>query len=559
MRFLRTGIPMLLLLVALSARAAEKSGALSGTIVSRDVATNRLTVAHTEVSGVMGAMTMPYEVRGQKVASLPKDGAKITATLHESDGTYWLTNVAAAGAKEMQEHPMTEPAAASARQHEHAAMEQHADHAQHGAAAAPQPMAGMQHGEQGQMQHGGMGGMQMQNDATSELLMRQASGTSMNPAAAPMHMTMTQRGDWMLMLHGLAFVNQVVQSGPRGDDKLFSTNWIMGMADRPLGGGHLMLRSMLSLEPLTVGKKYPELFQTGETIGGRPIIDAQHPHDFFMEVAAEYAHPLGADTIGYIYAAPFGDPSLGPVAYPHRASASEIPQATLSHHVQDSTHIAGSVITLGAQRGVFGFAFSGFHGREPDEKRWDIDTGKIDSWAARLTFDPNPNWSAQLSTGHLVRPEAAEPGNIQRTTASVAYSKAMSVGQWDTSVIFGHNKKTEGHAGTSWLAESVLQFGGRNYVTGRAEIVDKDELFAAQDVPPAIEHGVFRVKALTIGYSRDVLTTQALVGAFGANVTAYSIPDAIKPYYGSGPHSFYLFVRLRGGSSSAHGMHSMHM
>jgi Cu/Ag efflux protein CusF len=544
---------MLLLLVAFNARAAEKSGALTGSIVSRDAATNRLTVAHAEVAGVMGAMTMPYEVRGQKVAALPKDGAKITATLHESDGTYWLTNVAAAGATAMQEHPMTEPPATSAPQHKHAAMEQH------GGAAAPQPMAGMKHGDQKQMQHGDMSGMQMQNDATSELLMRQASGTSMNPAAAPMHMTMTQRGDWMLMLHGLAFVSQVVQSGPRGDDKLFSTNWIMGMASRPLGGGQLMLRSMLSLEPLTVGKKYPELFQTGETIGGRPIIDAQHPHDFFMEVAAEYAHPLGADTIGYIYAAPFGDPSLGPVAYPHRASASEIPQAALSHHVQDSTHIAGSVLTLGAQRGAFGFAFSGFHGREPDEKRWDIDTGKIDSWAARSTFDPNPNWTAQLSTGHLERPEAAEPGNIQRTTASVAYSNATSIGQWDASVIFGHNKKSEGRATSSWLAESVLQFAGRNYVTGRAEIVDKDELFAGQNVPADIERGLFRVKALTIGYSRDVLTTQSLAGALGVNVTAYAIPAAIKPYYGSSPHSFYLFLRLRGGSSSAHGEHSMHM
>src|SRR5947199_3221426 len=180
-------------------------------------------------------------------------------------------------------------------------------------------------------------------DGAGDLLMRQVSGTATNPAAAPMPMTMFMRGDWMLMLHGSAFVSQVVQSGPRGDDKFFSTNWLMGMADRPLGGGHLLLRSMLSLEPLTIRTKYPELFQTGETIGGRPIVDAQHPHDFFMELAAEYAHPLTEHMIGYIYAAPFGDPSLGPVAYPHRASASEIPQAALAHHTQDSTHIAGSV------------------------------------------------------------------------------------------------------------------------------------------------------------------------------------------------------------------------
>src|SRR5258706_10938074 len=140
---------------------------------------------------------------------------------------------------------------------------------------------------------------------------------------------------------------------------------------------------------------------------GSPTVDAQHPDDFFMELAAEYAHPLPGGAIGYLYAAPFGDPSLGPVAYPHRASAAEIPQAALSHHLQDSTHIAGSVLTIGAQRGMLGTSVSGFHGREPDENRWNIDTGKIDSWAARVTFDPTPNWTAQISTGHLVRPEAA--------------------------------------------------------------------------------------------------------------------------------------------------------
>lgn len=550
-RFLINCSTFLFLIVALPAVAAEKTGPLAGTIVSRDASKNQLIVAHGAVPGVMGAMTMPYEVRDAKVTTLPQDGAKITAMLHESDGAYWLTNVSAAAEPGPAKQTMSDMPPGSAMEREHAGVGH--------PAAAPQNHEhdAMQHPAAGGHDMSDMGGMQMQSDATSELLMRQASGTSMNPAAAPTHMAMTQHGDWMLMLHGLAFVSQVVQSGPRGDDKLFSTNWIMGMADRPLGGGHLMLRSMLSLEPLTVGKKYPELFQTGETIGGRPIIDAQHPHDFFMELAAEYAHPLTGNTIGYIYAAPFGDPSLGPVAYPHRASASEIPQAALSHHVQDSTHIAGSVITIGAQSGMFGYAFSGFHGREPDEKRWNIDTGKIDSWATRITFDPSPNWSAQISTGHLKHPEAAEPGDVQRTTASVAYSNATSVGQWDTSLIFGHNNKSEGHDGSSWLAESVLQFGGRNYITGRAEAVDKDELFAEQNVPPAIEHGLFRVKALTLGYSRDLLTTSEVTGALGGNVTLYSLPGAIKPFYGSSPHSVYFFVRLRGGSAGAHGAHSM--
>ncbi len=357
--------------------------------------------------------------------------------------------------------------------------------------------------------------MPMQHDAASELLMRQASGTSMNPQAAPMPMSMTQHGDWMLMLHGEAFISDVQQSGPRGADKFFSTNWGMAMADRKLGDGHLMLRTMLSLEPATVGKKYPELFQTGETIDNQPIVDAQHPHDFFMELAAEYARPLTGNTVGYVYAAPVGDPALGPVAYPHRASALEIPQATLSHHLQDSTHIAASVITLGAQSGALGYAFSGFHGREPDENRWNIDSGRIDSWAARVTLDPTPNWTAQMSTGHLHHPEALEIRDVQRTTASVAYSNAFS----STSIIYGHSE------GNSWVAESVLHFG-MNYVTGRGEVVDK----------------AFRVKALTLGYTRDLLPGAGI----GTNVTLYSIPDSAKPEYGSSPRSYYLFIRLRG-------------
>jgi hypothetical protein len=394
-----------------------------------------------------------------------------------------------------------------------------------GVASAQMPM---QH-DMSQMHHG-------TSDPAGELLMRQVSGTGMNPSAAPHHMEMTNYGGWMLMLHGLAFVSAVDESGPRGENKLFSTNWIMGMADRPLAGGHLMLRSMLSLEPITVGKYYPELFQTGETIHGRPIVNGQHPHDFFMELAAEYAHSLGAGTVGYLYAAPFGDPALGPVAYPHRASAAEIPQAALSHHVQDSTHIAGSVVTAGAQHGMVGVAVSGFHGREPDENRWDIDTGRIDSWSTRVTFDPAPNWSAQISTGHLHHPEAAEAGDVQRTTASLSFSDGIGAGHLDASVIFGHNDKSEGRSVSSLLGEATLRFLDRNYVSGRAEIVDKDELPAA---------GVHRVKALTLGYSRDILDADSVSVALGANVTGYSIPAALKADYGS-PRSVYLFLRLRG-------------
>ncbi len=353
------------------------------------------------------------------------------------------------------------------------------------------------------------------HDAVAGFLMRQASGTSMNPAAAPAHMHMIQAGDWMVMLHGSAFLNQVWQGGPRGGDKLFSTNWVMGMADRKLGGGHLMLRAMLSLEPATItDRSYPELFQTGETAFGQPLRDGQHPHDFFMELAAEYAMPIDAQTTGYVYLAPVGDPALGPVAYPHRASALEIPQATLSHHTQDSTHIATNVLTVGATSGMFGAGLSVFHGAEPDEHRWDIEGGRIDSWALRVTADPTPNWTAQISTGHLKKPEALEPGDIQRTTASIAYSTPA----WSSSLIFGRNDKQHGPSTNAWTAETRYQLAPLDWITARAEIVDKDEL---------VEGEVHQIKALTLGYTRDLWSDPMFIAGAGVNATIYEFPAAL--------------------------------
>ena len=88
-------------------------------------------------------------------------------------------------------------------------------------------------------------------------------------------------------------LSETQQSGPRGGDKLFSTNWWMPMAQRKFGKGTLTIRTMLSFEPATVSdRRYPELFQQGETAFGRPIVDGQHPHDFFMELAALYDYKI---------------------------------------------------------------------------------------------------------------------------------------------------------------------------------------------------------------------------------------------------------------------------
>ncbi len=264
------------------------------------------------------------------------------------------------------------------------------------------------------------------------VLRHTGSGTDLEPAsgAPPMLMEMRPSG-WMLMLHGEATVAEQQQTGPRGRDKLFSVNWLMPMAQRSFGPGQVTLRAMFSLEPATIsGRFYPELFQEGETAFGKPIVDGQHPHNLFMEIAALYDVKLGTHAVATLYAAPVGDPALGPEAYPHRASMGDDPLAPLGHHLEDSTHIAWDVVTGGlsfgrGQRGAR-VEVSGFHGREPDENRWHIEVGAVDSWSARMSVAPAKDWAAQYSLGRLHSPEQVHPEeDVLRQTASVAYHHAF--------------------------------------------------------------------------------------------------------------------------------------
>jgi len=382
-------------------------------------------------------------------------------------------------------------------------------------------------------------------------LMNAASGTSRNPESASMPMLMRADGGWLLSLMGQAFVVDTQQSGPRGGDKFYSTNWIMGSAGHALAGGSLLLETMLSLEPATItDRRYPELFQTGETAYGRTLVDAQHPHNFVMGLGAHYAHRIGEQTMVHLYYAPVGDPALGPVAYPHRASAQELPQAPIGHHWEDSTHIADNVVTAALQYGWVRLEASGFYGTEPGENRWRFDWGPMNSYASRLSVSPTKNWAAQISAGRLAHPEREQPGDVVRITASIAYTRRVSGGAWASAIIWGRNHETlTGRNLNAWLLETLYPLTRRNFVTGRIELVDKDELFADQ---PALEASLdrsvgstFRVQAYTAGYTRDIARFRDLETGLGMNVTAYAIPGVIQPYYGVHPWGVNVFLRLR--------------
>ncbi|HZS51529.1 MAG TPA: hypothetical protein VFA54_11745, partial [Bryobacterales bacterium] len=400
-------------------------------------------------------------------------------------------------------------------------------------------------------------------DPVSLSAMDQASGTSANPASSPMNMMEARIGRWDFLFHGVAFISDIQQTGPRGGDKFASMNWFMGSAEHQAGRGSIQFRLMLSLDPATVtDRRYPELFQTGETAFGKPIVDGQHPHDFIMESSVQYRRPVGEKSVLNLYLAPVGDPALGPAAFPHRVSAAELPQAPLSHHWQDSTHIANEVVTASLTRGIFRWEASGFHGAEPNENRWNIDHGAIDSWAVRAWVNPAPNWSGQVSVGRLHHPEILEPDDVVRATASLTYNKPLTGGCWATSLIWGRNHKTVAQRNTnSYLLESVYQFRHTNYLTGRVEMVDKDELFQAQpqlrDRLEETAGSTFRIIPYTLGYTRDVSLLPGLTTGFGANVTLYRVPAVIQRYYGEHPVSviFYMRVRLAGSGPMQHSSH----
>ena len=314
--------------------------------------------------------------------------------------------------------------------------------AQESVPAAPQqnaPMSG------GHVSGGDMPGMDMpmrMDDAKGWQLPspHAGSGTGWQPVSVPANEWMRMRGGWELMAHGVIFADYNRQGGPRGAGKAESVNWGMLMEQHRLGAGTILFRQMFSAESLTSPHPgFPEIFQTGETYHGEPLIDHQHPHNVFAELSLLYTLPLTERISWELYGGPSAEPALGPVTYIHRASASELPLAPLSHHLQDSTHTSFGVVTTGFTIDRVKLEASAFNGREPNEQRYGIQLAALDSYSGRVSVAPTANWTAQYSVGRLEHPEALEPGSQWRQTASVEYNQPLashngSWGNWATTL-----------------------------------------------------------------------------------------------------------------------------
>jgi hypothetical protein len=432
-----------------------------------------------------------------------------------------------------------EPAAAPAHDHQPPPEQQH----EHAPTAEPAP----QTDEHASMQHGAEDDHAMMMASMTGLfgaypMGRDASGTSWQPDVSSHGGVHVHSGDWMFMGH--AMLNGVYswQDGPRGDEKAFLAGMIMGSARRDIGDGTLNFRAMLSPDPFMGANGYPLLFAAGETADGdEPLIDRQHPHDLFMELSASYSHRIGESASVFLYGGLPGEPAFGPPAFMHRMSAMDSPEAPITHHWLDSTHITFGVVTAGLVVGDWKIEASQFRGREPDEERYDIETGDLDSTSARLSWNPTENLSLQASWADIESPEALEPDeDEERWSVSGIYTRRVGEhGWWSTTLAFSNKERSDGVSLDAWLAEAAWHPNDRWTVFARGEAIETDEL-------GAVHHGpVEDVQRVSLGAIRDFRITDNTVFGVGAVVQQHFASDALEPLYDGDPQGAMAFVRLK--------------
>jgi hypothetical protein len=434
-------------------------------------------------------------------------------------------------------------AAASALALASPAMAQHAGHEMPASPAMEEPPVDHSQMDHDQMAPAEHAGQEAMIGALGPYPMsREASGTAWQPDASEHAGVMVTQGDWTLMTHGLLNLVYDHQSGDRGDDKAFASGMLMGMARRPVGDGALQFKAMLSPDPLMGKRGYPLLLASGETANGTDrLIDRQHPHDFFMELSASVSQEIGPNSSVFLYSGLPGEPAFGPPAFMHREAIMDSPEAPISHHWLDSTHISFGVLTAGLVLDRVKVEVSRFNGREPDQHRWNIETAPLDSTAVRISWNPTPALALQGSWGHFTDPEQLEPEIDQkRWSARALYSRDIAPG-WKLAGTLAWGRKTaEGHSDDAVALESSLKHGPWT-IFGRGEMTENRELLDVEEHGPA-----HKVGKISLGAIHDFKLADHLLFGVGGLFAVNFVPDALEPLYGgSNPIGAIGFVRLK--------------
>jgi hypothetical protein len=400
-----------------------------------------------------------------------------------------------------------------------------------------------------EMDHSKMGGMMMDHGAGHDMpdeglfggyaMSRDASGTAWQPDNASHGGIHAMRGKWMMMSHVLLNGVYDWQDGPRGDEKAFVAGMAMTSARRDLdNGGTINLRAMLSPDPLMGKSGYPLLFAAGETADGvTPLVDRQHPHDLFMELAGSYTQRLSSRDSVFVYAGLPGEPAFGPPAFMHRPAAVDSPEAPITHHWLDSTHITFGVLTAGYVHGDWKIEASRFRGREPDEERYDIETGDLDSTAVRLSWNPTKSLALQASWADVSEPEQLEPGvDEERWSVSALYTVPVGDGTWSNTLAYGEKAHEGEHAHGALLVESAYMPNDKWTFFGRAEQIETGELAAGGDET---------VSRLSLGAIRDFRVAEHVKLGIGALAQKHFAPSGLEDEYDGDPMGAMAFVRLK--------------
>ncbi|MEI6643405.1 MAG: hypothetical protein WCL10_15325 [Novosphingobium sp.] len=412
------------------------------------------------------------------------------------------------------------------------------------------PASAMAQMDHSQMDHGAMDHGAMDHASTTDGAMNMSwmsmdgmgSGTSRLPATEAMrgvHLMPSTRDMVMIQANVLPVYSD--QGGPRGGTKFYAQSMAMLMWIHDLGGGaKLTGQAMMSLEPAMRHEGYPLLFATGELANGRPLVDRQHPHDLFMELSARLDLPVAPGLKVFIYGGPVGEPALGPSAFMHRASAQYNPEAPITHHWFDSTHITYGVVTAGLAGKSWQIEASAFRGQEPDENRWSIERAKLDSWSVRASFAPSNRWQMQVSYGELKQPEASHPGeNERRFTTSAHYNDGKGL---SAMAAFSAKKRVPGGTNTAFLGEVNWDANAHDTLFGRIENVDNDELFPDHDDP--LHDQAFRVTKFELGYAYRFRLFGPVQVALGGTGALFAKPAALSAAYGKNPIGATVFAKI---------------
>lgn len=421
-------------------------------------------------------------------------------------------------------------------QHAPPAQQQPQDHSQHqpADAHAGHDMSQTDHAQADHTMASAFGAYQMQRDA---------SGTSWVPDASRHSMLMTTTGDWTLMGHIALDGVYSWQDGPRGDEKAFIGGMFMGTAQRRFSNDSvLQFRGMLSPDPFMGKRGYPLLLAAGETADGvETLIDRQHPHDLFMELSASYSHRLSEADSVFVYAGLPGEPAFGPPAFMHRPAAAVSPEAPITHHWMDSTHITFGVLTAGWVHDRFKVEASRFRGREPDEHRFDIETGELDSTAVRISWNPTENWALQASWADVISPEQLEPDvDVTKWSASALYTRQLANGgEIAFTGAFARKDDSEDVTLDAWLGEASWKPNADWTFFTRAEAIETNELGLDHHGP------IEDVAKLSVGLVRDFRVSDNVTLGVGGLVSQNWVSDALAPLYDGDPIGAMAFVRLK--------------